>query len=124
MAMRYGQVCLCYGHLIHRKRSPFSLGEGFGERSFVWATDGCAFFNLYILGSSRTSTPTIRKDDRRMYGGDPYDLGRPMVAPTNEIYVDAFGYRPNKDFYVALHNQNKKKHAVGCPSACFYIALY
>ena len=44
-----------------------------------------------------------------MYGGNRNDLGRPVVAPTDEIYVDAFGYRPNKDFYVALHNKKETR---------------
>ena len=39
------------------------------------------------------------------------------TVPTNEIETFAFGYRPNKDFYVTLHN--KKKHAVACcPRVC------
>jgi hypothetical protein len=30
-----------------------------------------------------------------------------VVAPTNEIETFAFGYRPNKDFYVTLHNKKR-----------------
>ena len=37
------------------------------------------------------------------------ELGRPMVAPTNEIETFAFGYRPNKDFYITLHNKKETR---------------
>ena len=60
-------------------RSTFSIGEGFGERSLVWVADGSSFCDLN-------------------------DLGRPVVAPTDEIEIVAFVYRPNKDLYLALHN--------------------
>ena len=29
-----------------------------------------------------------------------------VVAPTNEIETFAFVYKPNKDFYLTLHNKN------------------
>ena len=45
-------------NLIHRKRSPFSMGEGSGERSLVWVADGSSICDRRDLGSSRTSTPT------------------------------------------------------------------
>ena len=35
-------------------------------------------------------------------------------VPTNKIETFAFGYRPNKDLYLALHNLKSKKHAVAC----------
>ena len=44
-------------------------------------------FIFIFLGSSRTSTPTIDKDRRRMCSDNRYDLGRPMVAPTDEIEI-------------------------------------
>ena len=50
------------------------------------------------------------------------NVGAP--TPTDEMKIVVSVGKPNKDLYVALHNQNKKKHAVGCPSTCFYIALY
>ena len=91
-----------------------------------------------------------------MCGGDRYDLGRPQVAPTeeikifcfiaygyaffnrhdigqsatccmdapvptNEIETFAFGYRPNKDLYVALHN--KKETRGSLLSACLHLAF-
>ena len=60
-------------------------------------------FIFIFLGSSRAPTPTgmmgifVSATD----GGsicNRYDLGRPMVAPTNDIEIVAFGYRPNKRF--------------------------
>ena len=38
----------------------------------------------YDIGPSRTPVPTIRKDDRRMFGGNRYDLGRMISSPTNK----------------------------------------
>ena len=58
---------------------PSLTREGSRKPRFL-AIDGGAFFNLYDLGSSGTSTPT------------------------GEIYVDVLGYKPNKDLYLALHN--------------------
>ena len=46
-----------------------------------------------------------------------------FFALSVEIRSRYFGYRPNKDLDVALHNPKSKKHAVGCLSACFYIAI-
>ena len=72
-------------------------------------TDGCAAITVIFLGSSRAPTPTgeieifVSATDGCGFC-DRNELGRPMVAPTDEIYVDALGYKPNKDFYVALHN--------------------
>ena len=40
---------------------------------------------------------------------DRNELGRPMVAPTSEMDVVVFGYRPNKDLELTLHNPNKKE---------------
>ena len=74
---------------------PSPTGEGFCKSCF-WAIDGCAFC-------------------------DRYDLGRPMVAPTNEIETFAFVYRPNKDLDLTLHN--KKETRGGLPSACLHLAF-
>ena len=63
---------------------PSPAGEGSRKSRFL-AIDVSAFCDQNELGPSRTPVPTIRKDDRRMCGGDRYDLGRPMVAPTDEI---------------------------------------
>ena len=52
---------------------------------------------------------------------DRNELGRPVVAPTNEIETFAFGYRQNKDLYITLHN--KKETRGGLPSECFYLAF-
>ena len=46
---------------------------------------------------------------------------REAPNPTDEIDVVAFGYKPNKDFYVTLHN--KKETRGSLLSACFYIAI-
>ena len=87
----------------------------------VSVTDGGAICNRNSLGSSRTSTPTIDKDRRRMFGGDRYDLGRPVVAPTDEIEILTLTTNQTKNSMSLF--TIKKKHAVGCPSACFYIAI-
>ena len=52
---------------------------------FILITDGYAICNQYDLGQSRTP------------------------VPTNDIEIVAFGYRPNKDFYVALHNKKETR---------------
>ena len=82
---------------------PSPTGEGFCKPS-ISATDKGLVRERSDLGSSRTSTPTIDKDRRRMCSDNRYDLGRPVVAPTSEMDVVVFGYRPNKDFYLTLHN--------------------
>ena len=40
---------------------------------------------------------------------DLNELGRPMVAPTSEMDVVVFGYRPNKDLDLTLHNKTETR---------------
>ena len=82
--------------------------------------DECAFCDRDELGPPRTSVPTIKKITDGGSICDRNDLGRPMVAPTNEIETFAFVYRAK--IKMSLFTI-KKKHAVGCLSACFYIAI-
>ena len=44
-------------------------------------------------------------DERAICNCD--DLGRPVVAPTSEMDIVAFVYKPNKDLYLTLHNKIK-----------------
>ena len=68
---------------------PSLTREGFCKSRF-WATDGGAICNRNSLGSSRTSTPTIRKDDRRMHGGNPH---------ISRVVEGADPYRQDRGFH-------------------------
>ena len=46
-----------------------------------------------------------------------------VVAPTDEIEILPLTTDQTKIYISLFTIKNKKKHAVGCPSACFYIAL-
>ena len=83
--------------------------------------DERAFCDRDELGPPRTSVPTIKKITDGGSICDRNDLGRPMVAPTSEMDVVVFGYRPNKDLYLTLHN--KKETRGSLLSACFFLAL-
>ena len=58
-----------------------------------------------------------------MCSGDPYDLDRPMVAPTDKIEILTLTTDQTKNSMSLFTIKIKKKHAGGCPSACFYIAI-
>ena len=68
---------------------PSPAGEGSRKSRFL-AIDGCAARTHIFLGSSWTSTPTgeieifVSAIDGCAFCNH-YDLGRPMVAPTDEI---------------------------------------
>ena len=81
---------------------PSLTREGFCKSHF-WAIDGSAFCDQNELGPPRTSVPTIKKDNRRMCGGDRYDLGRPHGKPASFLrkhcgrpYNQNIEYRTNR----------------------------
>ena len=57
----------------------------------VTLTDGGSFCNCDELGRPMVA-PTIKKDNRRLCGDDPYALGSSRApTPTGEMYVICFG---------------------------------
>ena len=56
-------------------RTAYSAVTAFYARSgYTFPASPSALWKMFM--------DEVRKDDRRMYGGDRYDLGRPVVAPT------------------------------------------
>ena len=73
--LNHSRRCILYRYDIGQSRTPVpTIKKKYSIEILEFA--------VISLGSSRTSTPTIDKDRRRMCGGDRYDLGRPVVAPT------------------------------------------
>ena len=68
-----------------------------------------------INGSSRTSTPTIKKDDRRMCDGDPYVLGSRRQRSPCELCKFAYGKHWGADPY--RRDINRRATTDGCIAA-------
>ena len=58
-----------------------------------------------------------------MCGGDRYDLGRPMVAPTDEIEIVVLATDQIKIYISLFTIKIKKETRGGLPSECFYLAF-
>ena len=85
---------------------PPSLTREGSRKSCFWAIDGGAICNRYDIGPPRTSVPTIRKNDRKMCGGDRYDLGSSRTS-TPTIGKDRGWMRSGTPFYTLLIHRKR-----------------